>query len=269
MNERMYRDMKTVKGKAKLLILIAAALCAFSCDRSRDNLLDRMLEFERGVYRGQEVPEDRIEEIEDIIARNEKAVDEAVELAAQAGEYHKLLAIEYIDREMYGLALESIHNAIRYFPENPLLFYLAGMCSGRMAKAAVNQPEAREEYYSQAEEYYLRAIELDNQFTEALYGLSVLYVFEMDRPLDAEPYLQRILERQTRHIEAMFLLARVYVYEGRIEEAVELYDQIIRYGQSEEQRSRAEENKESLLDRQFSFLELLIESPPGPREGLC
>jgi pentatricopeptide repeat protein len=257
--------MRSIKGMIKILVIFSALLSILSCDRTRDNLLDRMLEFERGGYRGQDIQEDRIREIEDLIARYEKAVDDAVELTAQAGEYYKLLAIEYIDREMYGLALESIHEAIRYFPENPLLFYLAGMSSGRMAKAAVNQPESREVYLSQAEEYYLRAIELDNQFTEALYGLSVLYVFEMDRVLDAEPYLLRILERETRHIEAMFLLARVYVYEGRIEEAVELYDRIIRYGQSPEQRERAEENKQSLLDRQFSF----FPAPSKGREPLC
>ena len=121
---------------------------------------------------------------------------------------------------------------------------------------------------SRAEEYYLRAIELDNQFTESLYGLSVLYIFEMDRIPDAEPYLNRILEKETRHIEAMFLLARVYVYEGRIEEAVELYDRIISYGQSSEQRGRAEENKESLLNRQFSSIDFLFVSPPV-REALC
>ncbi len=265
---RMYKGMRPKKGMIKLLIILAVPLCVLSCDRTRDNLLDRMLEFERGGYRGQEVPESRIEEIEDLIARYEKAVNDAVELAAQAGEYYKLLAVEYIDREMYGPALESIHEAIRYFPENPLLFYLAGMCSGRMAKAAVNQPETREEFLSRAEEYYLRAIELDNQFTESLYGLSVLYIFEMDRIPDAEPYLNRILEKETRHIEAMFLLARVYVYEGRIEEAVELYDRIISYGQSSEQRGRAEENKESLLNRQFSSIDFLFVSPPV-REALC
>lgn len=247
--------MRTKKGIAKLLIVLAVSLFVVSCNRTEGDLLDRMLEFERGGYRGQEVPEDRIEEIEDLIAQYEKAVDDAVELSAQAGEYYKLLAIEYIDREMYGLALESIHEALRYFPENPLLFYLAGMSSGRMAKAAVNRPETREEHLSRAEEYYLRAIELDNRFTEALYGLSVLYVFEMDRPMDAEPYLIRLLDKESRHIEAMFLLARVYVYEGRIEEAVELYDRIIEYGQSPAQREQAETNKESLLDRQFSFRE--------------
>lgn len=261
----MYTGMRTKRGIIKLLVVFAALLSAASCNKTQDNIIDRMLEFERGGYRGQEIPEDRIKEIEKLIGRYEKTVDDAVETAAQAGEFYKLLAVDYIDREMYGLALESIHEAIRYFPENPLLFYLAGMCSGRMAKAAVNQPESRETYLSQSEEYYLRAVELDNQFTEALYGLSVLYVFEMDRPGDAEPYLLRILERQTRHIEAMFLLARVYVYEGRIEEAVELYERIIDLGQSQEQRSRAEENKARLLEMQYSFLQ----SRPFRKGALC
>lgn len=246
--------MKTGLSIIQLLILLAAAMMAVSCSRSRgeQSILDRMLEFERGGYRGEDVPDERIREIKDAIAQHEEAVDDTIELTSRIGEYYKQLAVEYINREMYGLALESIRNAVNYFPENPLLFYLAGMSAGRMGKAAVNQAEEQNLRFAEAEKYYLRALELDSRFAEALYGLSVLYVFEMDRPLDAEPYLQRLIEKETRNFEAMFLLARVYVHAGRIEEAVELYDWIIEDGQSEEQRRQAEQNKAKLLDGQYS-----------------
>ena len=121
---------------------------------------------------------------------------------------------------MYGEALKYLEKALEFYPENDvIIFYLCAASSARLAKAKVNRPAAQE-LFQEAENYYLRALELDNNFSQALYGISVLYIFELDRISDAEPYLDRLLEKESKNTSAMFLLARVYVYQERIEEAV-------------------------------------------------
>jgi tetratricopeptide (TPR) repeat protein len=247
-----------IKGREKvgrnslflvLPMLIAFLLAGFSgCKGEDEEILEKLRPFERMTYEEEQVSEQRIEELKEGIEKYEQIVEREVEAAAQIGEYYKMLAVAYIDREMYGRALENLEEAIDYYPENSLIFYLAGVCSARMAKAAVNRPAEQEELFKEAENYYLRAIFLDNDFVEALYGLSVLYVFELDRVVDAEPYLERILEKESRNTQAMFLLARVYVYSGRVEDAVELYEEIIDKAQSRQEKERARDMKNQVLE---------------------
>lgn len=218
------------------------------CKEDEGKILDKLKPFETMTYKEEEVSEERIAELKEGIEKYKQIVEREVEASAQIGEYYKMLAVAYIDREMYGKALESLEKAIDYYPENSIIFYLAGVCSARMAKAAVNRPAAQETLFEEAENYYLRAISLDTGFVDALYGLSVLYVFEMDRIVDAEPYLERILEKESRNTKAMFLLARVHVYSGRIEDAVELYDEIIDKAQSKQEKERARELKNQVLE---------------------
>lgn len=247
-----------IKGRKKvgrnrsfwvLTMLTVFLLAVFSgCKDEDEEILEKLRPFERMTYEEEQVSEERIDELEEGIEKYEQIVERKVEASAQIGEYYKMLAVAYIDRAMYGKALENLEEAIDYYPENSLIFYLAGMCSARMAKAAVNRPAEQEELFEEAENYYLRAISLDNDFVEALYGLSVLYVFELDRVMDAEPYLERILEKESRNTKAMFLLARVYVYSGRIEDAVELYEEIIDKAQSRQEKERARELKDQVLE---------------------
>jgi tetratricopeptide (TPR) repeat protein len=251
----MYIYMKRRKRANSLsMLLIVLVLSVFilpglsGCRDKDEEILEKLKPFETMTYEEEQVSEQRIEELKEGIAKYEQIVERQVEASAQIGEYYKMLAVAYIDREMYGKALENLEEAVDYYPENSLIFYLAGVCSARMAKARVNRPAEQEELFGEAENYYLRAISLDNDFVEALYGLSVLYVFELDRIMDAEPYLERILEKESRNTNAMFLLARVYVYSGRVEDAVELYNEIIDKAQSKQQKERARELKDQVLE---------------------
>lgn len=220
----------------------------FACKDENKELLEDLKFFETQRYEGEELSEERIAELKKAIAEYEEIVKSRVEATAQLGEHYKMLAVEFLRRDMYGEALRYLEKTLEFYPENEVIFYLCGACSARIAKAQVSNPVRQEQLFEEAEEYYLRAIELDNRFVQALYGLSVLYIFELDRVIDAEPYLLMILEKEKTNTQAMFLLARVYVYQGRVEEAVDVYDMIIEEGKSKEERERARTNKEQLLE---------------------
>jgi cytochrome c-type biogenesis protein CcmH/NrfG len=61
---------------------------------------------------------------------------------------------------------------------------------------------------------------------DALKGLAVLLIFELDRAPEAEQYLLRILDKEKKNTEAMALLGRVYYQEQRWEDALAQYEQI-------------------------------------------
>jgi tetratricopeptide (TPR) repeat protein len=122
-----------------------------------------------------------------------------------------------------------------------------------MAKSSLNfrgAPEnmTRENYYALAEEGYLRAISLDDRYVAPLYGLGVLYVFELERPREAIPYLLRSLEISPG-VDAMFVLARAYYMIESYQEAAAMYERIIGFTGDAEKRNEAQVNRQLVLDR--------------------
>ena len=107
-----------------------------------------------------------------------------------------MLATRYLDAKMYGEALKTFQTAIQYYPANQNLFYYVGVCAGYMAKASLDfnasggTSAEKFNYLKLAESAYLRAIELEPRYVRSLYGLGVLYVFELDQCEKAIPYLE-------------------------------------------------------------------------------
>lgn len=238
-------------GGAVVLLSLFALLSLTGCDRSgpsRD-ALEFLEETEATRYEGQEVPRERVLELQQQIEEYEEEVEEVVRKLGEVAVFRKLLAEEFIDQEMYGPALEHLRAAMELQPANAVLFYLAGVSSAQTGKAFVENQQRREEYLRQAEAYYLRALDLDSGYRECLYALAVLYVFELSEPAEAEEYLDGLLEIDPGNIRAQFLKARMLVELGRIEEAANLYGEIAEEAPTREQRSRALENRNQLLER--------------------
>jgi tetratricopeptide (TPR) repeat protein len=154
---------------------------------------------------------------------------------------------------LHGEALVALEHAISYNPQDAALHYLTGVSAGVVAKSSLNFEGSpgnmtRENYYALAENGYLRAISLDAGYVMPLYGLGVLYAFELDRPRDAIPYLLRRLDISS-DVDTMFVLARSYYMTGSYQDAVAVYDRIIGTTRDDEKRIEAQINRQSALDR--------------------
>ena len=136
------------------------------------------------------------------------------------------------------------------------LYYWVGVCAGYMAKASLDYNasgtnEVRYNYLKLAEDAYLTAIQIDDRYVRALYGVSVLYVWYLDEPEKAIPLLEKALTIEKRNIEAMFVLARAYYMTYDFDKAVAMYDKIISTTKSEKTKANAEENKKIVLDERY------------------
>ena len=112
--------------------------------------------------------------------------------------------------------------------------------------------EVKYNYLKLAEEAYKRAIQIEDRYVRALYGIGVLYVFELDEPEKAIAHLEKALTIDTKNLDAMFVLARAYYSTYEFEKAAEIYDKIIETTKSEDTRKTAEENKKIALDAAYS-----------------
>ena len=169
-----------------------------------DRFLDTMISLEQRQYRGEKISSHRINDLKNEINRYEKDIIELALKKKEIGTLYKLLATNYLNEKMFSEAIGALGEAIKIDPENPILFYLKGVASARLAKSIYDYVE-RADYWEESVWSYNRAIELSPSYVDALYGLSVLYVYELDRGKEAEVLLEKILELERKNIDAMFV----------------------------------------------------------------
>ena len=243
--------MKFSKSKATgitvliIIVLGIAGVILYQKNSDRSGLANRIFSMS-GSNQAASVPE-----LKASIAKYERRIERHVRDAVQTGVYWKILAVRLQDRGLHGEALGALERAIYYTPEDPALHYFTGVSAGIVAKSIHLYPgtedSERKLHFDLAESAYLRAIELDNRYMRSLFGLAVLYVFELERPLEAIPYLERCLSLSRNDVDTMFVLARAQFMLRNFQAAIELYDRIITLTRDEQKRTEAQNNRQYIL----------------------
>ena len=148
---------------------------------------------------------------------------------------------------MYKKALKAFQSALEYYPENQNLFYQAGLAASLTAKNSLDfeltgTDIEKKRYFDLAVSAYKRALEIDPKHGKAVYALSVLYIFELNRPAEAIPILEKITEWEKKPIDHLFLLGAAYYMTGENEKAIAVYERIIEISSSAEKKAKAESN---------------------------
>jgi tetratricopeptide (TPR) repeat protein len=229
-----------------VLVVLAAALAVLIVGRkiaTRNSLAAQIAALSpRGA------PPQTIEDLRKAISLYEAKIESHVKDAAQTGVYWKILGSRLLDKKLYGEALEALEEAARYYPEDETIQYLMGVAAGNLAPSEYFSPGEQEEHYRVAEQAYLRAIAIDGRYSKALYGLSVLYVFNLNRPAEAVPYMERFLDINKSDTGGMFVLAAAYYMTEQYQASVDLYDRILGITRDAQVKEQAELNKQQALD---------------------
>ena len=99
----------------------------------------------------------------------------------------------------------------------------------------------------------MQALTLNPLYYRAMYGIGVLYVFELpDESEKGIPSLERFLETQKKDTNAMFVLARAYYVSRDFEKAAALYEKIIQLSPNKEKVEEATRNLQTVLDAQHT-----------------
>jgi tetratricopeptide (TPR) repeat protein len=165
----------------------------------------------------------------------------------RAGLYYDYAAVMLMEKGLYAEAYANIMESLKLSPTNPYLLYYAGYCAGLMGKAIKPENgEANRVWLDKALDYYSLALEADPDYVDALYGKSIILVYETGQPEDAIPLLMRIKTKNRENIDAMFVLAAAYTMTGDYRSALSEYENIENLSAVEEQRKAARENIERL-----------------------
>lgn len=239
------------KYKIYLMAIVTVAFIVVACNGGNVKTVKRMQAMEEGV-----ASPTTEAELKDAIQKYQSRVEDITQANKQIGIWYKMLGSRYLDEQMYGEALEAFRMATTYYPANQNLYYYVGVCAGHMANQALDygatgSTSQKFNYLKLAESAYLEAIELDPKYARALYGIGVLYLFELDEPEKAIPYLETLAEIERRNVDGLFLLANAYYQTFEFDKAVEIYDRIISTTTSEENKSQAEANKRQVLQSAY------------------
>jgi tetratricopeptide (TPR) repeat protein len=232
-----------------LPIFLTLLVLLFSgCTRENKERLERMLTWEARDAKNA-VPEERIAEIREALEEYQEELDRKVKAGMEVGIYYRTLGTEYMNLEMYGLALEAFKEALFYLPASGSLHYQAGICAGQMAKATVDGAETAE-FLRQAEAYYRRALELSPRDWDAAYALGVLYYFELENPLEAEKVLAPIASENPENYRARMLLGTVQAALGDVDRAIQSYEAVAEGSEDPSLAEAAMKNRAVLLGSQ-------------------
>ena len=228
------------KRFCSVIIIFLLALILGSCNKVTS--IRRLQELEEGVSN----PNTEAE-LKDAIRKYEKRVDDIMIAEGRIGIWYKILGSRYMDQKMYKKALEAFQSALEYYPENQNLFYQAGLAASLTAKNSLDfeltgTDIEKKRYFSLAVSAYTRALEIDPKHSKAVYALSVLYIFELNRPAEAIPILEKIAEWEKKPIDHLFLLGAAYYMTGENEKAIAVYEHIIEISSSAEKKAQAENN---------------------------
>ena len=234
--------------KIKIAMMVLVCLCLFTVSCNSKRFIRRMQEYEEGVSN----PTTEAE-LKEAIKKYLRRIDDILIANERVGIWYKMLGTRYLDKKMYKNALECFEKAVEINPENQNLYYKIGVCAANMAKGAldfeVRGQDVQMRYFNLASQAYKRAIELEPNYSKAIYALSVLYIFELARPDEAIPLLEQAIDGKMKPLDELFLLAQAYVGVNNNDKAIETYKRIIELSGSATQKRKAQENIDILLMR--------------------
>lgn len=230
--------------KKILLLFMVSALLGCTGEKTK-NLANQIYETEdkRDLNK-----EKRIKEITRDIKRAEDDLNDALESYKKIGNYHRVLGVKLMHYKMFLKAYDHFSIAIEYYPASEMLLYYRGVAAGQYA-ISQDREDIKRDYLNRSRISHEQALKLNPRFAKSLYALSILYVYEFDRPFDAKPLLDDLLDVSSRNFDAMLLRALLYERDGKFNAAVDLYDKVLKQSKKQSHQIGAESNRERVLRR--------------------
>ncbi|MBU0927472.1 MAG: hypothetical protein KKA67_06960 [Spirochaetes bacterium] len=241
----------------KRLVIVFAAAAAIaalgSCGDDKQNFLEQM--FDIDARSSKNAPPSTVEELKDGIAKYGKDVEKTALAMEKVGTYWRMLAVKYLEKGLYGDAYDAAVVALRHYPDSAGLYYVVGLSAAFLSKTAAAEPggggASRAAWLATSEGSYKRSLEINPTSSRSLYGLAVLYTFEMENHEAAIAPIEALLSAETNNIDALFVYARALYGSGRLQEAADAYDRIISATTIEAKKKQAADNKKRALDELY------------------
>lgn len=227
----------------KIYILLIIFIFMGCADKQTKELATQVFETEEDSPVNRD---ERIKELTSDINKLQKELDATLEKYQKVGNFQRALGIKMMHYKMYYKAYEHFNDAIDFYPNSEMLHYYRGVAAGQYALSQ-DVESVKMDYLERAKYSYEYSIKLEPGFVKGLYALSILYIYEFDRPDDAKPLLDRLISISTREFDAMLLRGLLYEKDGELNAALDLYDRVLSLSKKDDHIVRAETGRDRVL----------------------
>lgn len=155
---------------------------------------------------------------EKIIKLEKEEIKDATTINRLAEQY-SLIGKYYLDRQLWDMAIDSFNNSLKYGNKNVNVYYFIGLAYGNRG----SEKKSAEDI-DKAEANYRRAIELNENFPDAKYALSILlFYYRENGKNEAQSLINGILEKNRVYYPARFAEGRFNYELGNKDKALAIY----------------------------------------------
>lgn len=214
---------------------------SFRCEKAVQMAKDWQKEQIKKRYGTIEPTKEDIQGWQEKIKEYEKIINQKVEAGSKAGLYYRKIGEAFSMMESYELCEENLRQAIHFGYAEPEVFFSLGLCQANLARTQ----NWSEKIVRRAEASFLKALNLDPEFTKAIFQLGLLYFYGFSKP-NRYSVLNEIvvIERKTYRKKAIrllreyqnkvpedkksyFALGGIYASLGETSKAIEQYNLVI------------------------------------------
>ncbi len=158
---------------------------------------------------------EKIKELEKEELKNETTIRRLADQYYFIGKY-------YLDRLLWDMAIEAFNNSLKYGNSNSNLFYSIGLAYGNRGKEKKSADDI-----NSAEINYRKAIERNEDYSDAKYALSILLFYHRENGKEeAQNLINEILVKNRAYYPARFADGRFNYELGNKEKALTIYQEL-------------------------------------------
>ncbi|AHE62632.1 hypothetical protein [Borrelia parkeri] len=165
---------------------------------------------------------EKIEVYKEFVDKEEQNILKIINSIDKKARFFSLIGLELIRLGQYGPAIEYFNKNLEYGPDNHLSHFYIGVSSYNLAKGIETREKVRE-YFILAEDSFLKSISIKDDFKEAIFALSTMYVYDLDKQLEAKGYLSRLESMGEDYFEFFMLRGANYYSLGDFDNALLFY----------------------------------------------
>ncbi|UPA11983.1 hypothetical protein [Borrelia venezuelensis] len=165
---------------------------------------------------------EKIEVYKEFIDKEEQNILKIINSIDKKARFFSLIGLELIRLGQYGPAIEYLNKNLEYGPDNHLSHFYIGVSSYNLAKGIETKEKVRE-YFILAEGSFLKSISIKDDFKEAIFALSTMYVYDLDKQLEAKGYLSRLESMGEDYFEFFMLRGANYYSLGDFDNSLLFY----------------------------------------------
>jgi tetratricopeptide (TPR) repeat protein len=133
----------------------------------------------------------------------------------------KRLGMLQSEYELYTEAVSNLQKAAHALPTDKMTWYYLGLCWGQLSRGQPDDARSNE-LLEKSDTAYKKAIKIDPDFKNALYGRGIVLVLKKD-PDEAERVLQRLVALEPKEARGYFALGRVYYDRKEYQKSQNIY----------------------------------------------